>query len=245
MATFGSGSTDSLREPLSTGLEALLPPKRFPADRREAVLQSLLTYTEELFRFNPKLGLVDATPGEFVSAHLLDSLAPLSVLPEDVLSRLEGDVSLLDVGSGAGLPGIPLAISFPRLATTLLDRSGRRCGFMRNAVAILGRRDIDILQGDLDEASRLEGYRESFDFVVARAFRPLELPIWRRLRPLVRPGGVILLYKGRRDQCEGEVERLEEALLLDGDALPDREIISLEVPGLERERTLLLFTMSA
>lgn len=248
---------DSLRTPLLEGLRGLSGPWNRPPDPgasesraagpgtpdSETLAEALLTYAAELYRFNEKLGLVEAEPQTFVYAHLLDALAPISVFPAGT-SRLFGEkVSLVDVGSGAGLPGIPLALAFPQLSVSLLDRSGRRCGFLRNAVAILGRRDISIVQGDLREASRR--YPGAFDVLTSRAFHPLEPKLFGELQGLLGPEGEMLFYKGRRDQTEAENSRLLEALEARGERLPETLIRDVDVPALERERTLLLIRRSA
>lgn len=240
-----STELDSLRDLLEEGLRRLSGPWNWTAAsaERKALVENLLSYTAELYRFNDKLRLVDAEPEQFVTAHLLDSLAPMSELPPPTVELFEKGVSLLDLGSGAGLPGIPLALAFPQLSVTLLDRSGRRCGFLRNAKAILGRRDISIVQGDLKEGARR--YAGAFDLVTARAFHPLDSKLFGELRSLLTPEGEIVLYKGRRDQAEAELSRLFEALEARGERLPERVLRDVDVPGLERERTLLLLKRCA
>ena len=209
----------------------------------EKLADQLLSYTAELYRFNEKLGLVQAEPSEFIHAHLLDSLAPVAALPPRTAERFGGAASLIDVGTGAGLPGIPLALAFPGLSVTLLDRAGRRCGFLRNVLAILGRRDISIIQGDLKEGSRRsEG---GFDLLTARAFHPLEPKLYGELQRILGKGGEMVLYKGRREQTEAELSSLLESLKARGERLPEGEIREVDVPGLERERTVLLLSRFA
>lgn len=236
-----SGELDSLRLPLLEGLEALYSREGalqgawpLPA---ESLAAKLLVYTAELFRFNDKLRLVDADPEEFVFAHLLDSLAPAAALPPDSAERLIRGARMVDLGSGAGLPGIPLALAFPELQMTLLDRSGRRCGFLRNAVAILGRRDIAVFQGTLQEGRRR--LPEGQELLVARAFRPLSGELYRELLALLAPGGEVLLYKGRLEQVKKELEDLRGELLQEGKEPPEATIEGVDVPGLQRERSLL------
>lgn len=203
----------------------------------EELTDSLLRYTEELFRFNEKLGLVEAEPEAFVYAHLLDSLAPLYQLPPEIDRRLAAEVTLIDVGSGAGLPGIPIALARPQLRVTLLDRSGRRCGFLRNSVAMLRRGDIEVVQGDLSTAGeRLSPHR----LLTARAFRPLGPDIYRRLCELLEADGVMVLYKGRLKEAEGEAESLLADLRAAGRREPAVDVLALEVPGLRRERCVTL-----
>lgn len=232
-----SGELESLRAPLLEGLRALQGEEGWPLPP-EPLTEALLEYTEELFKFNEKLGLVESTPSEFVHAHLLDSLAPVAALPPASRARLLRGSAALDAGSGAGLPGIPLALAFPELQMTLLDRSGRRCGFLRNALAILGRRDVGVFQGTLREARRRRG--ATVELLVARAFHPLDRRLYEELSGLLVPGGEIMLYKGRREQAEEEVETLREQLQERDAEPPETSIEEVEVPGLGRERTVLL-----
>jgi 16S rRNA (guanine527-N7)-methyltransferase len=246
---------DSLRPELLDGLRRLPGPwnsvsapgaprpgrPRSPGP--EKLADQLLAYTAELYRFNEKLGLVQAEPSAFIHADLLDSLAPVAALPQRTADRFAGAASLIDVGTGAGLPGVPLALAFPGLSVTLLDRAGRRCGFLRNLLAILGRRDISIIQGDLKEgARRAEG---GFDLLTARAFHPLNPKLYGELRRVLLEGGEMVLYKGRREQTEAELSSLIESLKARGEPLPEGEIRDVDVPGLERERTVLLLSRSA
>ncbi|MFP4425980.1 MAG: 16S rRNA (guanine(527)-N(7))-methyltransferase RsmG [Spirochaetaceae bacterium] len=246
---------DSLRPALLAGLRHIpgpwnqdpesgkTPPETPPSPALEKLADGLLAYTAELYRFNEKLGLVEAEPAEFVHAHLLDSLAPIAALPQEIGERFRGRNSLIDVGSGAGLPGIPLALAFPELSVTLLDRAGRRCGFLRNVLAILGRREVSIYQGELTEGRRRLG--GSFDLLTARAFRPLNRKLYGELTALLSEGGEMVLYKGRRGQTEAELASLLEGLELRGEPSPKSEIRDVQVPGLGRERTVLLLSRSA
>lgn len=248
---------DSLRRPLLEGIRALQSawssfapetstgPEARPAPETstgpEALADTLLAYTAEIYRFNEKLGLVEAEPPEFVHAHLLDSLAPVAALPERSRRKLLRGAMTLDLGSGAGLPGIPLALAFPKLKMTLLDRSGRRCGFLRNAVAILGRRDITVLQGTLKEGGRrLAG---KVELLFARAFHPLDARLYEGLSRLLSPSGEMILYKGRREQVESELSVLRRELQEKSKEPPESEIREVDVPGLERERSVLIMRL--
>ncbi|MFW6214921.1 MAG: 16S rRNA (guanine(527)-N(7))-methyltransferase RsmG [Alkalispirochaetaceae bacterium] len=235
--TLSPRELEELRPSLLRGLEALEIPD--PG----TLAESLLRYTAEVYRFNDLYGLVEADPREFVSHHLLDSLSILAPAVDlQILRRGRGGRGrLIDVGSGAGLPGIPIALALPELSVTLMDRSGKRCGFLRNAAAILRRPDLRVLQGELHRPpAEAVG---SHELLLARAFRPLRVEIFRGLAALLSEGGEMLLYKGRRQQVEQELEELLEAL--PGAELPGVAILDLEVPGLDKERTLLRFRMSA
>ena len=115
-----------------------------------------------------------------VSAHLMDSLS--------VHAHLEGK-TILDVGSGAGLPGIPLAILYPKKFFTLLDSNGKKTRFMRQAVIDLKLENVQIKQ------ERIETFQGEFDHVISRAYSSLNTFLNSSER-LVKPGGTLLAMKG-------------------------------------------------
>ena len=115
-----------------------------------------------------------------VSVHLMDSLS--------VHAYLEGK-TILDVGSGAGLPGIPLAILYPKKFFTLLDSNGKKTRFMRQAVIDLKLDNVEVIQ------ERAEVYQGEFDHVMSRAFSSLKKFLDSSER-LVKPGGTLLAMKG-------------------------------------------------
>jgi 16S rRNA (guanine527-N7)-methyltransferase len=133
---------------------------------------------------------------------------------------------VLDVGSGAGFPGIPLAIALPEIRFSLLERSGKKCAFLENCRALLGLANVTVKQEDLSAASG------SFDVVTFRAVAPLD----RFLADLARSKVAwrsVAAYKGRRD-------RIEEELAALGPAAPYAEIVRLEVPFVDEERHLVV-----
>ncbi|OIR03506.1 ribosomal RNA small subunit methyltransferase G [mine drainage metagenome] len=155
---------------------------------------------------------------EMVSVHLLDSLA---VLPH--LGRIS---SLADVGSGAGLPGIPLALARPELRVTLIESSHKKASFLQQAKIELGLANVGIHCGRVELATGLP----PFDAVISRAFS--ELAEFVRLAGhLPAPGGRLLAMKGVLPQ--GEIERLPDGWRL-VQALP------LAVPGLAAQRHLIV-----
>ena len=194
---------------------------RLGIDCPPARLQALERYRLELELWNRRYGFVKASGNQLVVRHFLDSLAGLPVL-----SRLSPRGTVLDVGSGAGFPGLPLALFLEDSRFALLERSARKAAFLANVAALLGLGNVRVLEQDL---RRLE---ERFELVTFRAFSPLarELP---GLRRVLAPGGVIAAYKGRR-------ERIEEELREAGAAAGGAEVVRLEVPFLEEERHLVL-----
>ena len=200
-----------------------------PPDRLEA----LERYRLELERWNRRYGFVKASGSELVVRHFLDSLAGLPVL-----RSLSPRRTVLDVGSGAGFPGLPLALFLPDSQVVLLERSASKAAFLTNVVALLGLVNVRVRELEL---RRLE---ERFDLVTFRALSPLdrELPALGRV---LAPGGSIVAYKGRRERIEQELERagLREARSPAAPAAGQLEVVRLEVPFLAEERHLVLLRL--
>lgn len=156
-------------------------------------------------------------PERMVTHHLLDSLAVLPWIPR------RG--RLLDIGSGAGLPGIPLALARPELAVTLIDSVGKKAAFMQQAITALGLPNARAVHG------RVEDYpsTEPFDTVISRAFSSLDA-FTGLSRPLLAPGGRWLAMKGRRP--DDELAALPADIRVLG-------VHPVAVPGLEAERHLV------
>lgn len=178
-------------------------------------------YIDEVMLFNPKYGLVNASGDTFIIKHILDSLAGVSLIRE------YAPKSIADVGSGGGFPGIPLAIFFPETEFHLIERSGKRCNFLRNALLTLGLKNVHIRE------SAVEQIEERFDLVTFRAFTPMEVPITRCLLSLLDNSGVICAYKGKK-------EMIEKELMVIKDLIKSSQIIPGKVPFLEDERNFLI-----
>jgi 16S rRNA (guanine527-N7)-methyltransferase len=193
--------------------------------RMEDVLRLLEKYTAEIELFNPAYGLVGAKDRrELTIKHVLDSLSPLGV----ILRRAASIREIADAGSGAGLPGIPLAIALPDSSFTLIERMGRRCGFLRNTVAVLGLSNVVVAEGEIERQDP-----GAFDIISFRAFRPLEPAILRALFALLKKDGILAAYKGRRNAIDAEMENAAKH------AGP-WEAIPCPVPFLDEERHLLI-----
>jgi 16S rRNA (guanine527-N7)-methyltransferase len=176
----------------------------------------------ELRKWNPRFGLVKAGAEELVVKHVLDSLSAWRSVAEEAPGG-----TVLDVGSGAGFPGIPLAVALPSISFSLLERSAKRAAFLLNCAVLLELANVKVIQADLDRVSG------SFDAVTFRAVAPLD----RLLEGLKRAGvrfRVVLAYKGRASKVREELARISEA----GIWLTD--VRKLDVPFLGEERNLVL-----
>jgi len=183
----------------------------------EPVQQQLLAYLALIGRWNRVYNLTAIRdPAAMLTRHLLDSLA--------VLPWLQGP-RLLDVGSGAGLPGIPLALARPDLDVVLLDSSAKRTRFLRQAKAELGLANVTVV------TARVESYQspEKFATLVSRAFTSLAGFVGSSSH-LLAPGGLILAMKG--NWPGGESGELPAGFRIE-------EVIRLQIPGLNEERHLV------
>lgn len=185
----------------------------------DAVQQKLLDYLALIQKWNKVHNLTAVRdPDEMVTLHLLDSLAVLPFIQAK---------TLLDVGSGAGLPGIPLAICLPELKVTVIDSSQKKASFMRQAKAELGIDNLEVLCGRVEEVRR----DEKFDVVISRAFSDLCLFV-NLTKHLCRATGTWLAMKGVFP--EAELKELAEKL----DLTPSKTEV-LRVPGLDAQRHLV------
>ncbi|HVV96644.1 MAG TPA: 16S rRNA (guanine(527)-N(7))-methyltransferase RsmG [Rhodanobacteraceae bacterium] len=201
---------DSLRARLVAGLSAL--DVALDAD----AIERLLDYVDLLVRWNGAFNLTAVRdPAEMVTRHLLDSLA---ILPYVI------GATLVDLGSGAGLPGIPIAIATPGREIVLVDSNGKKARFLREAVRRLGLAKTRVAE------SRVEDLEGTFDCITARAFASLgDMLAWGG--HLLAPDGRWLALKGRfpDDELAGVP-----------DAFEVEKTIELEVPGLDAERHLVI-----
>ena len=201
---------ETLRQRLDAGLSAL------GVALDDAAIARLIDYVELLERWNAAYNLTAVRdPAEMVTRHLLDSLA--------ILPHVAG-ATLADLGSGAGLPGIPLAIAAPERDVLLVDSNGKKARFLREAV-----RKLALAKARIAEA-RVENVEGTFDCITARAFASLgDMLAWGG--HLLAPGGRWLALKGRFPDDE---------LAAVPDAFEVEKTLQMNVPGLDAERHLVI-----
>jgi 16S rRNA (guanine527-N7)-methyltransferase len=192
---------------------------------RGELLAGLEAYIAEIERLNPALGLVGASGDELVIKHILDSLAPIGIIRKLIENREPPRIA--DLGTGAGLPGIPLALALPEARVTLIDRMTRRTEFLRRALELLALPNAEVIETQVEHA------RGSYDLVAFRAFRPFEPKLFKRVFSLCAPEGAVLAYKGKVEKARAELAAIEGLY-------SSAETIPVSVPFLPDERCVVV-----
>lgn len=190
------------------------------------------SYYLELIDWNRRINLTAITEyAEVQRKHFLDSLTVLRVVPEPP----GGNLRLIDVGTGAGFPGIPLKIVLPEARLVLLEATAKKARFLHHIVTLLGLENVEIVVGRAEEVAHRAPYRERFDLALSRAVA--ELPALVELvLPFCAVGGRFIAQK--KGDIEDEVARAGRAIHRMGGKLAGVEKIDL--PGVTGERHLVI-----
>lgn len=218
---------------LRQGLEALnLPKEKIPS-----IQEKLEGYIKELMLFNAAYDLVGSeNHGQIVVNHILDSLSAWALIKDLAQERENGRqavAQIADIGSGGGLPGIPLAIALPQFQFVLVERMSKRCAFLENCAAVLNLRNVRVenLQAEQVEAA-------SFDVATIRAFRPLDKKIIKTLLRTIKSDGILAAYKAKQESIATEMAAISSIV-------PEYKIEKLVVPFMEdHQRHLVLIQHS-
>ena len=189
-------------------------------------------YNEMLLDWNTRMNLTALTAPEDVAVkHIIDSLTAYDA------ALFDGARTLIDVGTGAGLPGIPLAVYAPHLTVTLLDSLNKRVRFLTEVTAAMGLQNVRCIHARAEEAARTAEHRAAYDIVVSRAVARLPVLLEYTL-PFVRVGGTLLALKGRA-YAEEQKEARRAAEVLGGGRITARPV---HLPGLDDVRAILTVT---
>lgn len=193
-------------------------------------LTQLTRYYEMLIEWNEKMNLTAITePHEVAIKHMVDSLTAY----DEALFR--GGTSVIDVGTGAGFPGLVLKIYAPEIKLTLMDSLQKRVGFLTAVCEELGLSDVKCVHARAEEAARQKEHREHYDIAVSRAVAALPVLLEYTL-PFVKKGGTLIALKGAKYQ--EEIEASSRALkLLGGGTAVAREVT---LPGLPDRRAVVV-----
>jgi 16S rRNA (guanine527-N7)-methyltransferase len=201
-------------------------------DRQQAAFQ---LYYEELVTWSQKFNLTAILDFEQVQIrHFLDSLSCL-LAEETRLALNRPNTQVIDVGAGAGFPGIPLKLVCPRMRLTLLEATGKKVTFLDHVVARLGLRRVVAIKARAEELARDPGHREAYDLALVRAVADLPVVAEYAL-PFLKVGGWLVAQKGETGAAEAWAAG--RAITLLGGELC--RVQPVELPGLPEDRSLVV-----
>jgi len=193
-------------------------------------LSALSLYERELVDWNTRFNLTAIRdPQEIHVKHFLDSLTCLLAFRDASIGNL------VDIGTGAGLPGIPIKIIYPKIHLTLVESVGKKAEFCRHVVSVLDLSGVEVVQQRAETLGQDPAYREQYDWAVARAVAILPVLV-EYLLPLVRVGGSMLAMKGESGPAEAHSS--DHALRVLGGHL--RQLVPVTLPGVAEERYLVV-----
>ena len=191
--------------------ETFLRAKGFSDEKIYEAIPKLLAYRDATLEWNNKVNLTAITnPEEFIQKHYVDSL-----LCADAKEMLQAR-TVLDVGTGGGFPGIPMAIFFPEKKFVLLDSLQKRLKIVREMADNIGLKNIEVVHGRAEDLARMPKYREQFDLCLSRAVANLST-LSELCLPFVKVGGTFIAYKG--PNCNAEVDEAMNAIQILGGRL--------------------------
>ena len=196
----------------------------------EKQLAMFETYYEMLVEKNKVMNLTAITEkNEVIDKHFIDSISLKKAM--DVTKP----VKVLDLGTGAGFPGIPLKIAYPNLQVTLLDSLNKRIKFLQEVIEELSLEEIDAIHGRAEDYAKQSGYREQFDICVSRAVANLAT-LSEYCLPYVKQGGCFISYKS--GAVQEELEQSKKAIKELGGRV--KEVIPFVLPDTDIERTFVV-----
>lgn len=191
-------------------------------------LEQFFVYMNLLIEWNEKMNLTAIVePNEIILKHFIDSIT--------ILKEIDNNSKIIDVGTGAGFPGVPLSIMNPTLKITLADSLNKRLIFLQEVVNQLGVRNIEIIHARAEELGQSKKYREDFDVATSRAVANLST-LSEYLIPLVKKGGKIISMKA--GGAQEEIETAKKAIKILGGRI--ERIEEFKLPQTEIDRTIIL-----
>lgn len=190
--------------------------------------EQFFTYMNMLIEWNEKMNLTAITePEDIILKHFVDSLT--------ILNDIKDNSTVVDVGTGAGFPGIPLSIMNPTLKITLVDSLNKRLIFLQEVVNKLNLKNIEIIHARAEELGQNKKYREQFDVATSRAVANLST-LSEYLIPLVKVGGKVISMKA--SEAQAEIDEAKKAIEVLGGTL--NEVKEFNLPGSDIGRTIIV-----
>jgi 16S rRNA (guanine527-N7)-methyltransferase len=204
--------------------------KYLMVDLDQEQINKFKTYENELLEWNKKFNLTSITePAEIEVKHFIDSLTCLLAL------NVSGPYKIIDIGTGAGFPGIPIKIVKPSVSLTLLESTQKKAEFCINLVKKLHLVDVTVLTGRAEEIAHLNIYRENFNVAIARAVATLPT-LMEYLLPFLEMGGTAIAMKGKNIQ--DELHSGKSALKILGGKYD--QVVKFNLPLTNEERNLVM-----
>lgn len=198
-------------------------------------IKAFQVYAAMLRKWNEKMNLTNIVDDQGIAIrHFIDSLTLVAYIEEEQKKKGKTDLSLIDVGTGAGFPGIPIKVTMPSLKITLLDSLKKRIGFLQAVCEALELQGIQAIHSRAEEGAKNKLYREKFDIATARAVASLPT-LCEYCLPYVKVGGIFLAMKGH---AEEEIEQAGKAIVTLGGTIED--VHTFLLPGTDMTRTILV-----
>ncbi len=193
-------------------------------------IKSIKTYENELMEWNEKFNLTAIRDiGQIRNKHFLDSLTCIKAWGDN------NPREIIDIGTGAGFPGIPLKILYPKLKLTLVESVGKKTKFCQHISDLLGFENVEVLQERAEVIGHDPNHREKYDWAIARAVANLPVLV-EFLLPLAKMGGGVIAQKG--ESAPAEAQNANKAIHILGGSL--RHLLPVTIPGVVEERYLVV-----
>ena len=190
-------------------------------------IKQFYDYMNLLIEWNKVMNLTGIVePKEIIVKHFIDSLT--------VLDRMDNEASIIDVGTGAGFPGIPIKIVYPETRVVLLDSLNKRVNFLNEVINKLELKDIQTIHGRAEDLGRDKNHREKYDIAIARAVAPLNI-LLEYLIPFIKIDGKCICMKG--SNIKEEINNSKNAIIVLGGILIDKK--EFELPHTDISRTII------